>query len=568
MPSIVPAAPGDPERIACYRILGRLGSGGMGTVYAALGPQGRRVAVKVIHPQHAAEPEFRARFHREVEVLRRVAGPCLVPLLDAAPAADIPWLATDYVPGPTLQQHLTAHGPLAPMQLHLLAAGTASALAAIHAQGVVHRDLKPTNVILTPQGPRVLDFGIAHVADGTAITRTGMLTGTPGWISPEHYRDSTVSPPGDVFTWGALVAYAATGRLPFGSGAADAVAFRVMREQPNLEGAPDDLRELLESCMAKDPQERPTAATLAERTTELLGRQATQVLDRGPVQTTAVEEVLASQWHIPEVDDDPAWTIAPRRNTRRVAWLAASFVLILAAAMGAWAATAMNSHSDTGTRPSTEPASVRETARKPSPATSPPPVSSPPAARAVSTPSQVAPSPTPSVGRTQVTTIAPWAVGGYPADDITVTGETVGSCWSSSEATMRLDSWRCIAEDQILDPCFAPDESPEHEALLCMGTQPNRMVRLTLTEPLPGNNFHIPGGPQVTPLLIILADGNACRTMTGATTVLAGERMIYGCEEGGHLYGEPDKSNALWTISYRAEGAGASVSTPIAHAYQ
>ncbi|WP_269846187.1 serine/threonine-protein kinase [Streptomyces carminius] len=565
---ISPLLPGDPERVASYRVVGRLGAGGMGTVYAATGPGGRRVAIKVIHAQHAADPEFRARFHREVEVLRRVGGPCLVPLLDAAPAADVPWLATDYVSGPTLQQHLATRGALTGIQLHLFAAGTASALAAIHAAGVVHRDLKPTNVMLTPQGPRVLDFGIAHIADGTMITRTGTMSGTPGWISPEQYRDGAVGSPGDVFVWGALVAYAATGRLPFGSGAPDAVAFRVMREQPNLEGLPEELRGVIEPCLAKEPEERPAAITLAEKTADLLSQQVTQVLDSGPEQSTLVQDVMSEQWRMPTVADDPAWTTTEPQDLRRyIVWLAAT-AAVLAAAIGMWAVTTPGKGGATTDSSSSRTSSSSDgtpTQRNSSSAT--PTTSQMPTARAVTTPSS-APSPSPTLNRTQVSTITPWALGGYPADDITVTGETIGSCWSSSESTMRLDAWRCIAEEEILDPCFAPDVGPEHEALLCMGASPTRMVRLTLTEPLPGNNFHIPGGPQISPIIIVLSDGNACRVMTGATTVVAEERMNYACEEGGHLYGEPDKTGAVWTISYRAEGAGISISTPIASVYQ
>ncbi|WP_406423637.1 serine/threonine protein kinase [Streptomyces sp. NBC_01589] len=568
VPSIMPVAPGDPERIGAYRVVGRLGAGGMGTVFAATDAHGRRVAVKAIHLQHAADAEFRARFHREVEVLRRVGGPCLVPLVDAGPAADVPWLATDYIPGPTLQQYLTAHGPLEGIQLHLFAAGTVGALAAVHSAGIVHRDLKPTNVILAPQGPRVLDFGIAHITDGTAITRTGIMSGTPGWISPEHYRNGTVGAPGDVFAWGALVAYAATGRLPFGTGAPDVVAFRVMREQPDLIGVPDDLRDLIASCLAKEPEQRPTASILADTTAELLGRQSTQFLGAGAAQATLVQDVIADQWHIPEDEDASVWAPAKVRPRQRTVWFAAATTALLAAIAATWTVLYIDNPKTPRTassRSSGPPAGASTAAKSRSITT--PSVNPTPKVRVASSPS-TRPSATATLSRTQVHTIAPWVIGGYPADDITVTGETVGSCWSSSEATMRLDAWRCSAEDQVLDPCFAPDVGPDHEALLCMGSAPNRMVRLTLTEPLPGNNFHIPGGPQITPIIIVLADGNTCHVMTGATTVLAEERMNYACEKGGHLYGEPDKTNTLWTISHRAEDAGTSISTPIARVYE
>jgi serine/threonine protein kinase len=173
----------------------------MGTVHAGVTYDGMRVAVKLVHPEHAQDPEFRARFRREVALSSRVSGPHLVPLLAADPDAPTPWLATAYVPGPTLSRHVSEHRPLDEGSLYAFAAATAQALAAVHAAGVVHRDVKPANVLLTPSGPRVLDFGIAHAADGTSVTRTGVLTGTPGWISPEQYRQGTAGPAGDVFAW-------------------------------------------------------------------------------------------------------------------------------------------------------------------------------------------------------------------------------------------------------------------------------------------------------------------------------------------------------------------------------
>ncbi|GHA77383.1 hypothetical protein GCM10010305_20390 [Streptomyces termitum] len=205
-------------------------------------------------------------------------GPCLIPLLAADPDAETPWLATAYAPGSTLDQHLAAHGALTNATLFTFATGTAQALAAIHTAGVVHLDVKPQNVILTPAGPRVLDFGIAHAADGTSVTRTGVMTGTPGWISPEHYRTGIAGPEGDMFARGTLVAYAATGHLPFGTGAPDAVAYRVMSQEPDLDGLPDELREPLTKALAKNPAERISADAAAEECARLLARQATQVL--------------------------------------------------------------------------------------------------------------------------------------------------------------------------------------------------------------------------------------------------------------------------------------------------
>ncbi|MET8028939.1 serine/threonine protein kinase [Streptomyces avermitilis] len=327
---VQPARPGDPSRIGPYRIIGRLGSGGMGTVHAGLAADGLRVAVKVIHPAQAEDPEFRARFRREVQLSARVQGPCLVPLLAADPEAVAPWLATAYAPGPTLNQHLAEHGPLGGGTLYAFATGTAQALASIHEAGVVHRDVKPQNVILTPAGPRVLDFGIARAADGTSVTRTGVMTGTPGWISPEYYRTSTAGPQGDMFAWGALVAYAATGRLPFGTGAPDAVAFRVMAGDPDLDGVPEELREILRRALAKDPSDRMSAVSAAEECSLLLASQATQVLSGGGgLEPTRVGELLTAEWNIPTLDD-PTWHAPASRSRRR----AMTTVLVAAAVFG------------------------------------------------------------------------------------------------------------------------------------------------------------------------------------------------------------------------------------------
>ncbi|MGV9703706.1 protein kinase domain-containing protein [Streptomyces sp. NPDC003483] len=226
-----------------------------------------------------------------------------MPLLEADPEADIPWLATAYVPGLTLGEYTALHGPLAGIELHLFAAGTAGALAAVYAAGVAHRDLKPENVILAPDGPRVLDFGIAHVADGTAVTRTGILTGTPGWLSPEYYRDGTAGPPGDVFAWGVLVAFAATGRHSFGTGNAEAVTFRALSAEPHLDGIPNDMLSLVTACLAKGPSERPSSPSVAQQTAELLGEQATQALGNVHDRPTEVPNLIAEQWHPPTVQD-------------------------------------------------------------------------------------------------------------------------------------------------------------------------------------------------------------------------------------------------------------------------
>lgn len=314
-----PSAAGDPRTVGPFRIVGRIGSGGMGVVHAGLAPDGQRAAVKVIQAEYAGDPSFRARFAREVKLMRRVEGPCLVPLLDADANAEQPWLATPFVPGPTLSAYLRQSGPLSGVQLHALAAGVAGALAAVHAAGIVHRDLKPGNVILAPDGPRVLDFGIAHALDETAITRTGSLTGTPGWSSPEQYRGEPGGPAADVFAWGALVAQAATGRHPFGTGAPDVMAYRIVAEEPDLAGVPEELLPHVTAALAKDPAERPASARLAEHVGALFAADPTvaagAVPERAPtvVDGTGLAQAIADAWTLSRVSppQDAPWPLPP-----------------------------------------------------------------------------------------------------------------------------------------------------------------------------------------------------------------------------------------------------------------
>ncbi len=254
--------PEDPQLIGPYRLRGRLGTGGMGRVYLGLSPGGRAAAVKVIRADLAQDPEFRTRFRREITVARKVSGLFTAPVIDADLDGPVPWLATAYVPGPSLADAVSARGPLPPHSVLALARGLAEGLSAIHAAGVVHRDLKPANVLLAEDGPRVIDFGISRAVEASALTHTGFVVGSPGFMSPEQAEGRLVGPPSDVFSLGAVLAFAASGQGPFGTGSTPALVYRVVHSLPNLDYLPAEVRPLIERCLAKDPAQRPTAAQL------------------------------------------------------------------------------------------------------------------------------------------------------------------------------------------------------------------------------------------------------------------------------------------------------------------
>ncbi|MCX6464576.1 MAG: serine/threonine-protein kinase [Pseudonocardiales bacterium] len=255
--------PGDPEVVGRYRLQGRLGEGGMGRVYLGRTPEGQQAAIKVIRDDLAGDTGFRQRFRREVSAAVSVAGLFTARVLDADPDADPPWLATQYVAGPSLRELVLRQGPLdEPSQLRL-ALGLAEALSAIHAAGLVHRDLKPANVLLAADGARVIDFGIAHAPGAAALTGTGEMIGTPEYMSPEQVNGhGAPGPASDVFAMGGTLCFAATGRGPFGTGHA-AVLYRVLEAEPDLRGMPPSTAEIARVCLAKDPARRPTAPQLA-----------------------------------------------------------------------------------------------------------------------------------------------------------------------------------------------------------------------------------------------------------------------------------------------------------------
>ncbi|MFE3457761.1 serine/threonine-protein kinase [Nocardiopsis aegyptia] len=265
----LPLAEDDPAAVGPFRLVGQLGAGGMGAVYGALDAAERHVAVKVVHARHAADAVFRAQFAREAELLRRVDAECAPAFLGADPDAERPWMATEFVPGATLSAHVREHGVLTADRLLSFAAGTAEALAAVHHAGVVHRDIKPANVILAPSGPKVLDFGIARATDDRS-PEEGVF-GTPGWIAPERLDGGENTPAVDMFAWGGLVVYAATGHGPFGAGDTATLIARARAAEPDLEGVPEDLLPLVSRALSRDPAERPASVEAFAAVLDLTG---------------------------------------------------------------------------------------------------------------------------------------------------------------------------------------------------------------------------------------------------------------------------------------------------------
>ncbi|GII76617.1 hypothetical protein Sru01_15990 [Sphaerisporangium rufum] len=314
-------APGDggPWEVGGYRILRRLGEGGMGVVYLAEGRSRRQVAIKVIHRHLASDPDFRRRFRREVAATRRVARFSTAPVLDADVDGELAYLVTEYVPGPTLLEKVHREGPLSGSALDGLAMSMATALRAVHAAEVIHRDLKPSNVLLSPVGPKVIDFGLASLPDGA--THSVTIMGTPAYMSPERVRGLTITPASDVFSWAGVVVFAACGRPPFGTGAGHEVLYRVVHDPPELPPLDGVLGELVVRALDKDPASRPTPA-------ELVDALATRAGVPEPNAPTA-----------PADPAPPAAPPAPRRRAHRLRWAGAGTALAVLITAGTVAAT-------------------------------------------------------------------------------------------------------------------------------------------------------------------------------------------------------------------------------------
>jgi serine/threonine protein kinase len=282
---------GTPEQLGPYRLVSALGSGGFGEVHLALDPDGRTVAVKVLHPHVASDGFAITRLAREVETMRRVRGAHVAEVLDASLSGERPYIVTRYVQGRPLSAVVANDGPVAGADLLRLALGLAEALESVHAAGVVHRDLKPANVIVSEREPYVIDFGIACALESASVTASGAVVGTPGYLAPEVLEGREAGPEADVFAWGATLAYAASGRQPYGTGPAAAIAYRVVHREPDLTGVPSWLVPIVERCLSTDPVDRPETAELAG-----LLKEAAPVLDGIEPARPALSEAPTQQW--------------------------------------------------------------------------------------------------------------------------------------------------------------------------------------------------------------------------------------------------------------------------------
>ena len=420
----------DPSQVGRYRLVSRLGAGGMGVVYLGASQDGQQVAVKVLRPELADNPEFRARFGREVTMLTRVQGVCTVRVIQADTKGPKPFLVTEYADGPSLSEYIDARGPLHAGMLYGLATGLAEALTAIHAAGIVHRDLKPSNILLTAGGPKVIDFGIAQALDTTSLTKTGITLGSAGFMAPEQLMGKAWTP-ADIFTWAVTVAYAASGQPPFGTGPPDAIMYRIVHAEPDISAVPPGLRPLVEAALAKEPGDRPTAPQLLS---ELTHTNAQPSVGYGnPTQT-----ILAQTWHPsapgpvgPPPGSAPLPTPRSSRRRKILLPIALSLAFVLAAtgtAVGlALAGGSAGPHAPGGasttqtlpaqltpatttsptTAPPTTPAAATTNPATTSPATTSPATTRPPTTSPATSPATTTPATTTSPATTSSATTTP-----------------------------------------------------------------------------------------------------------------------------------------------------------------
>ncbi|WP_345377915.1 serine/threonine-protein kinase [Pseudonocardia yuanmonensis] len=404
----MPGSRVDPRSIGGFTITRLLGEGGMGRVF--LGRRGGvQAAVKVVRSDLAGDPEFRARFGHEIEAATRVRSPYTVALLGADADGDPPWMATEYVPAPSLREAVGIHGPMPVEQVRLLGIGLADALAAIHGAGIVHRDLKPGNVLLGADGPKVIDFGIARAADATVLTRTGAVVGSPGFIAPEQITHARSEPAGDVFALGGVLAYAATGRAPFGTGDVNALLYRTVHGEPDLAGIPEPLLGLVRACLDREPSRRPGTERIRE------------VLSSGP------EDRPTGGWLPAVLEPTPPRPVsrAPRRRVPVAVGVAVA-VLAAAAVVGVLALRGQGGP-----------------AAPPAPPTAAPPATSSAAAATSATPTAA------------------------PSEDVRVSTEPAGLSSPSGNIACYLqpNSVRCDIAQAEWDPTTVPERPPGCEGV-------------------------------------------------------------------------------------------------------
>lgn len=350
----------DPARIAGYRILGRLGAGGMGVVLLGRSPGGALVAIKLIRAEYADDAGFRTRFRREVAIARQVRNRWAVPVVDADTEAAAPWLATEFVPGPPLSEAVGGGAPLPERSVRALGSMLAEALEAVHGAGLVHRDVKPGNVLLGLDGPRLIDFGIARALDDTVLTATDAIVGSPGFLSPEQAQGRRIGPASDVFSLGCVLVYAATGGRPFGSGPVEAMLFRTVHDPADLGGLPPGLRQVVEACLSKEPEGRPTAGDIRRAfaedasggswlpgpVTHLIAERSARMLALPDIEATSLDAGATVETGAAG-RDTTAVTAAPGRR-RFLAYVTGGAVLAAAGGTTAWLATAFGGEKDPG----------------------------------------------------------------------------------------------------------------------------------------------------------------------------------------------------------------------------
>ncbi|MEU8566552.1 bifunctional serine/threonine-protein kinase/ABC transporter substrate-binding protein [Streptomyces cyaneofuscatus] len=350
----------DPARIAGYRILGRLGAGGMGVVLLGRSPGGALVAIKLIRAEYADDAGFRTRFRREVAIARQVRNRWAVPVVDADTEAAAPWLATEFVPGPALSEAVGGGAPLPERSVRALGSMLAEALEAVHGAGLVHRDVKPGNVLLGLDGPRLIDFGIARALEDTVLTATDAIVGSPGFLSPEQAQGRRIGPPSDIFSLGCVLVYAATGGRPFGSGPVEAMLFRTVHDPADLGALPPGLRPVVEGCLSKEPEGRPTAGDIrrafAEDTaggswlpgpvTHLIAERSARMLALPDIEATSLD--AGSTVETGAGSRDTTTVPTPPGRRRFLAYVTGGAVLAAAGGTTAWLATAFGDEKDPG----------------------------------------------------------------------------------------------------------------------------------------------------------------------------------------------------------------------------